>query len=228
MGERDPRVLTKEEFDQDPNLLFHGSPREILFDQEFDYANPRNIHETMSDGSATLGSGFYSIASKDEATNYSVIRQASDRAQAHVLSLLPYQAKMLDLRSRTRPEINGDLPAEFMQKWRLRFKQEVRRRAEVLAAKEKVTGMERAFQRKLVEYEKMLDQLIATGHTHPIRVVLGTGIDPELPFPTINMTNPPWIGLWNRFMREEGVDGVIAHEGGEGAKGKGGSDICLL
>ncbi len=223
IGKEDPRTLSKEGLEQHPDLLFHGAIAHFEFDPQFDYSDPKNIQNNLGDGSLTLGAGFYAIPSREAATGYALVRMPKNQTDPAVLRLLPYQARMLDLRSRLHPETNGDLPQAFFEKWRAVFTAEVERRAAILNAKEKPTGVERGFQKKLKDYQNLLDQLAATKKTYPVRVILGTETDPTLPFPTLNMTSPPWVGLWSRFMKEQGVDGLICHEGSEELEGANGT-----
>ncbi len=209
VGYEDPRQLSRAEFLESRSVLFHGAAKDFQFDPDFDYTDPKNIHENMSDGSMTLGSGLYTIPSLKEARNYAITRAPLTREQPRVVPFLPYQARILDLRSAAHPEQNGNLPHELMVAWVDRYKAELERREEALRAKERVTWLERTIYKLLKEYEALLDRLLETGRTFKLRTVLGTGNDRSLPFPTMDLPAPPWVHLWSRFMQDQGIDGLV-------------------
>ncbi|MDP4009537.1 MAG: hypothetical protein Q8P53_00980 [Candidatus Shapirobacteria bacterium] len=119
VGLVDPRTLSPEEFSNSPELLYHGCAKDFKFDSRFDYSSDVILD---SDGSWTLGEGFYMTESRNEAENYSRVRQYKDSADAKVISLLPFEAKLLDLRDRENLDNNVPVPVEFVQSWQQFYK----------------------------------------------------------------------------------------------------------
>lgn len=108
IGNVDPKTLTKEQFEQSSGLLFHGAGKDFSFSQEFRY------EDFLNPGSHTIGSGFYATDRKEEAEKYSQARRGE---RIVVVSILPYQARMLDLRARDNPGINAPVPQDFFESY---------------------------------------------------------------------------------------------------------------
>ena len=58
-----------------------------------------------------------------------------------------------------------------------------------------------------------------------LRVLLGTA--PSKQIKSMNLPSPPWTVLFSDFMLEEGYDGLVYNEGGEGTQGKGGTSYVF-
>lgn len=96
IGPDDPRNMSLEEFKSSPHLLYHGTLFHFQIDRNW-------THYTVNENSSLIsGSGFYTTSSREEAENYSSIRQSPPGAIAQkdvtpvVLEVMPYQAKMYD------------------------------------------------------------------------------------------------------------------------------------
>ena len=133
------------------HLIFYFTApcKPLSFSPVHDYRSEDYLRDT-DDGSATLGFGFYTTDNKDEASNYSFVRQGRN-VQAHLIvtPILPYQAR-----------------------------------------------------------------------------VLGTAHSPRTRN-SVYMPSPPWAYLFSDFMREEGYDGLVYNEGGEGHQAKGGTSYVF-
>lgn len=208
IGTIDPRTMTPEAFEQSPELLFHGASKAIDFSSEFDYRSEGYL--TENDGSATLGFGFYTTNKKEEASNYSLVRQARADAPTVVMQVLPYQARVLDLRRKDNLSENAPVSKEFMTKWRERF---LAHRKTKKAREGNLGAILDSFETEYAEYlNKMSSQ---------------SEIDLRTLLNTVRYPAPPWTLLFSDFMREEGYDGVIYNEGGEGQEGKGGASYVF-
>ena len=216
LGESDPRVMTREQFEQSPDLLFHGTPRPMHFSPEFDYRSQEYL--ANNDGSTTLGFGFYAIDSKSEASNYSVVRQSHAEAQPVVASILPHEARVLDLRRKDELAKNAPIPRELATKWRDRFLRHLQTRP----PREGNIGA--IFDSLEQEYAQHINRVLGLDEID-LRVLLGTA--PSKQVKSMNLPSPPWTVLFSDFMLEEGYDGLVYNEGGEGIQGKGGTSYVF-
>jgi hypothetical protein len=216
LGESDPRTMTHEQFEQSPGLLFHGTPREMRFSPEFDYRSQEYLAD--NDGSTTLGFGFYAIDNRAEASNYSVVRQSRAGAQPIVASILPHEARVLDLRQKNELTKNAPIPRELATKWRDRFLRHLQTRP----PREGNIGA--IFDSLEQEYASYLSKVLALDEID-LRVLLGTA--PSKQVKSLNLPSPPWTVLFSDFMLEEGFDGLVYNEGGEGTQGKGGTSYVF-
>ena len=219
LGNIDPRTMTYETFEQSPDLLFHGSAKPINFSADLDYQSPEYLAE--NDGSMTLGFGFYTTDDKDEALNYSVVRQGRGKVHSQIIAtpILPYQARVLDLRNKNDLHKNTPVPREFSVKWREKF-------LKYLEAKPPRDGnIEIFFSAVEGDYLKLLDEAIGLEEID-LRVLLGTWPSPKLKN-SMDLPAPPWTLLFPEFMKEEGYDGIVYNEGGEGKEAKGGASYVF-
>lgn len=216
LGESDPKRMTREQFGQSPDLLFHGTPRPMRFLPEYDYRSQEYL--ANNDGSTTLGFGFYAIDNFAEASNYSVIRQFRAEAEPIVVSVLPHEAHVLDLRQKDKLAKNAPIPRELAQKWKDRFLRHLQTRP----PREGNIGA--IFDSLEQEYAQYLDKALALDEID-LRVLLSTA--PSKQIKSKNLPSPPWTMLFSDFMLEEGYDGLVYNEGGEGAKGKGGTSYVF-
>lgn len=219
LGVSDPRLLTREEFEKSPDLLFHGTHRVMQFSSEHDYQSDDYLAEC--DSSATLGFGFYTTDNRAEASNYSVVRQQTGtEAEPIVVSILPHEARVLDLRRKDVLTENASVPREIAMKWKnlfLRYLHIRPPREGNLGAK--LNSLEQ-------EYAQYLDKVLALDEID-LRVLLGTR--PSKQAGNMNLHSPPWgASLFPNFLQEEGFDGLVYNEGGEGLSGKGGASFVFF
>ncbi|MFH1142280.1 MAG: hypothetical protein V1695_01045 [Candidatus Uhrbacteria bacterium] len=216
LGESDPRTMTREQFEQSPNLLFHGTPRPMHFSPEFDYHSQEYL--TDNDGSTTLGFGFYAIDNQAEASNYSVVRQSRADGQPIVVSILPHEARVLDLRRKDELVKNAPIPRELALKWKDRFLRHLQTRT----PREGNIGT--IFDSLEQEYAQYLDRVLTLDEID-LRVLLGTA--PSKQIKSLNLPSPPWTVLFSDFMLKEDFDGLVYNEGGEGIQGGGGTSYVF-
>jgi len=203
IGEHDPKEMSEQEFNQSPDLLFHGSSSSIDFNREYDYGSDDFAEKN---GSLTLGLGFYTTADASKAYDYSIVRQPNtDTPQAFVTPIMPYQAKMLDLRSKEDPQSNGHIPTELLEQWRQYFKQYLDNKPETTDIVENILD-------KLDnQYYEHLQQL--NEQNIDLRTMLGTRASPQTKFQ--KLSTPPWSQMFTEFMLQQGYDGIIQIEQSE-------------
>ncbi len=211
LGKIDPRFLTEEEFNQSPELLYHGSKKaDVDFDDSVDYTS---IFLESQLGSNTVGNGFYTTPEVRNAEIYSEARQQSG-SEANLQRLLPFQAKMLDMRASTSPRINAPVTAEFAQEW-LSFYQDYFK-SEFPTGVPDLEGKPISEQSRLAikhsttsNYLTLLKERVASGNSLNLRSLLdrseyGRGNDTDHA-----------ATLFTRFMLHKGYDGLIYNEGGD-------------
>lgn len=205
LGTRDPRTLAPEEFSRSTDLLYHGSRDPFVFSPDFNYASADYFQST--DGSQTLGEGFYTTDDKSQAENYSRERKFPEVGFEPVITtLLPYQARMFDFRQKEDPRRSGDVPKELFTKWH-KYYADYRR---VSRTQEDRPWWMSALENGYMNYLARLAQ----SEAFTIRQMLETAPAPALK--SRNLPNPPWSKLFANFMKEQGYDGIIEMEGGEG------------
>ena len=210
LGDVDPTRLTKEQFDRNPNLLYHGAASHFNYQQTFDYRVAEYC--TNSDGSQTLGEGFYTTDSVSSAENYSLVRQYSDKSQPIVMKVLPYQARVLDLRVATDPTVNAHVSTDFFNRWYEHYKKYFENQTITENQPWNIRAME-------LEYWNFLNRAkghVNAGESIDLRVMLGTASFTKLRSPY--WPSPCYMKLFSNFMVEQGYDGLVYVEGGEGAK----------
>lgn len=211
LGDVDPRTLSKEAFEASPDLLFHGASKPFNYSPKYDYSSPEYF--TDADGSQTIGEGFYTTDGLDVAENYSRVRQNKDDSDAVVLALLPYQARILDLRASNDNSRNAPIPNDIFEKWfqfykAYYFNQEARQNQPW-----DIANIERDYFQFLVRAKKLVED-----EPIDLRVMLDTSPHPKLG--GHNNPHPPYVKLFANFMRQEEIDGIVYIEGGEGANAK--------
>lgn len=218
LGNLDPKNLTEDQFKNSPDLLFHGSPTKFKFSREFNYSSAEYCEK--SDGSQTLGEGFYTTAERDTAENYSLVRQHYSSANqiAHeitpvVVELLPHQAKVLDLRAKTDLTKIAPITEEFFNKWFIKYQNYYQESRNNENLPWYIKAQEAKYMEYLIKLKELKPELI-------LRLVLGTAAKGNLPLPLISSPSPPWMKLFSNFMLEEGYDGLVYNEGGEGINAK--------
>jgi hypothetical protein len=199
IGGINPATLTKEEYQASSELLFHGHKKPFKFRRDY------KLGDDDSDGSQTLGEGFYTTDDREAGLNYAHVR--SQGASQNVTSFLPYNAQMLDLRSAEDPiNSNGYFPNDLANKW-LEFYTE-------RPANGQQSTEDRRIQVMNMRYLEYLKNTLEKRVQIDLRILLETAPAPELN--SRNYTAPPWITPFREFMLANGIDGVIYNEGGEG------------
>jgi len=106
IGKIDPRTLSREEFERSPELLFHGAEKDFVFKRTL----------ILGPNSETIGRGFYTTDDKKNAEFYSRVRK-NFKGDPVVLSVLPYQARMLDLRTKGNKLCNAPVSYDFAKEY---------------------------------------------------------------------------------------------------------------
>lgn len=204
LGEADPRSLTKEVFDQSPDLLFHGAAKSFIYSPKGEF----DIHDTGGDGSSDYGWGLYTTDNRSQAENYSLVRSNGAVEEPIVYAFMPHRAKMLDVRNATNPDVNGLLPMAFVEKWSSFLK-------EYISNDEHFTHIHPTILRHLregtvKEFLTPVEKGLESGELFSIRKDgKHSGI--------FNYEGNGFLsGIFRQFMIAEGYDGMIYREGGEG------------
>lgn len=212
IGNVNPREITKEQFKNSPNLLFHGAFNDFEFSNDFDYRS--QDYYAKSDGSQTLGEGFYTAEDRSVAENYSITRQGGQEANPVVTEVLPHQARVLDLRSKSNNSINALVPKELFNKWVEHFSEYYK--------KDSAERNNKPWRVNLSETQ-YFDYLVLLKQKLPdvdLSIMLGTAGTRTREVPSLNYPSPPWMKLFSNFMVDEGYDGLVYNEGGEGMNRK--------
>lgn len=222
LGDKDPRKMSKEEFDNSPDRLFHGfSANRFSYDPKFDYESDDYLDQT--DGSATLGRGLYATDSLIEAQKYSAMRISRSISQtsevpANVEIVLPFQAKMIDLRQSEDLTHNGYFPEDVAKGWKEYYSGFVKY-LEDGDYKTEIPDVYKFYLKEGVfhKYQKLIGEVIDTGRLD-LRYLLATSSSDEFENSLgKDQPYPPWIPLFSTFMKKAGYDGVIYNESGDAA-----------
>ncbi|MDO8570833.1 MAG: hypothetical protein Q7R97_04590 [Candidatus Daviesbacteria bacterium] len=213
VGEVNPKTLTKEQFSASSEILYHGSPKPFIFSPEFDYLNSEYC--TNSDGSETLGQGFYSTAEKEIAENYSDVRKNSEDDR-FVLEIIPFKAKMLDLRDKENLSRIVPVPKDLFDSWFYSFKKYFFEDQGRKNLPSYFQQMESEYFQHLVKLKNREIELKKVDFD--LRVLLETS--PFIPIHSQDYPSPFWMHRFSNFMQTLGYDGLIYIEGGEGEKRK--------
>ena len=216
LGTIDPRTLSEEEFRSSPELLHHGSKQDKLeFDDSVDYTGTSLETQIRS---ITIGNGFYTTPEKRNAEIYSELSRGTD-SEARTQELLPFQAKMLDMRAKINPRKNAPVTADFAQEW-LSFYQDYFK-SQFPTGKLDLEGKPISEQSMLAiwhnitsSYLKLLKSRVASGNALELRQLLdrdksGKGSGTEHA-----------STIFTDFMLRKGYDGLIYNEGGDRADQK--------
>lgn len=206
IGTVDPHTLSREQFSQAPDLLFHGALSEFEFDQDTDY---RKFSFTNS---ATIGNGFYATNDKENAALYSRIRKSYERSPSApvVIEVLPFQAKVLDLRASSNPGINAPVPSGLAQEYRTyinnyyasRFPEGYTPDFSTRPLPKDSTDF-----MSLNSYRSALNKLFKEGKPIELRSMLSSDGSPG----KSENAAPYFTG----FMLDKGFDGLVYNEGGD-------------
>ncbi|HBR80331.1 TPA: hypothetical protein DEA21_01615 [Candidatus Uhrbacteria bacterium] len=214
LGVVDPKGISRAEFEKSPNLLFHGSSKPFEFRPVFDYRSESYIRE--QDGSTTLGFGFYTSDSREEASQYSRVRQGGKPNENFITPILPFKARVLDLRWKDDQTRNAPFPPGLVEAWRVAFFEYFRNRK----PREGNVGM--ILDSSEVEYATYLERVTKLKAVD-LRTLLETAPAPEVK--SRNLPSPYWAILFSEFMLAQGYDGLVYNEGGEGWKSHGPSYV---
>ncbi len=211
IGNLNPSTLTEEQFRSSPDLLFHGASENFNFSSKFDYRS--KDYYAKSDGSQTLGEGFYTTAERGSAVDYSVVRQFKQDTTPVVLEVLPYQARVLDFRAKSDATKNASVPKDLFDNWYMKFKAYF----EDSESRKNLPWHVHAGEAEYMSYLIKLKQVLPTPD---LRVMLGTAPTGTRDISSLNYPSPPWMRLFSNFMVEQGYDGIVYNEGGEGRNAK--------
>lgn len=205
LGDKDPSLMSREEYDSSTELLFHGSANDFTLKRDYDYFS--NEYLTNNDSSTTLGFGFYTVDRQDVAKIYSKQRQVWKSDNEHTVSILPYNARMLDFRNEKDPTKNIDVPKEFALEWKRYFDDYLSNR------KEREGNIGLMLDNFENDYSKYLDRVLEL-EGFSLRVLLRTQASKELK--TGSTPSPLWSNLFREFVIKQGYDGIIYNEKVEG------------
>lgn len=104
IGKVNPQTLSQEEFQKSEELLFHGAESTFSFQRKI----------IAGSNSQTIGEGFYTTNERKNAELYSKIRRGF-KGEPIITEVLPYQAKMLDLRAKENRLLNAFVPQDLAQ-----------------------------------------------------------------------------------------------------------------
>ena len=197
LGTTNPRTLTKEEFHNSSDLLFHGAREKFSFSQEIDYTKTRG---TYSD---TLGRGFYTTPRRENADIYTRLRKGNHT----VLEVLPYQARMLDVRATNHPTNNAPFPENLFNEY-VSFLKNYINTSDTDFIKKMATDVN--FRTRLNALQTHRDIIYALKRMEkPIDVRNITASEPGGTMGDVG------ADFFTEFMLQKGFDGLIAYEGGD-------------
>lgn len=230
IGHQDPRRLTFRDFCLSPDRVYHAARTAFELDPFLDY-DATSVFETtvVGDGGMTLGAGLYTTPDEREAQNY-LLKRGGGHEGSRLYTLVPYRARVLDLREASDPENNGHVPGELVKEWTQLVEGAYKRLQHKLRQQEKLSFGDEMDLDWWQQYLARLNVIQQNGRTYNLRTILGTGdtaeAKRELP-PMVSAAAPPWITLWTRFMLYKGIDGVIYHEGSEVEAGKNSANVVF-
>lgn len=215
LGEVDPQTLSPKAFNSSPDILYHGTAKDFEFTPVFDYRSEEYLKE--NDGSTTIGFGFYATANQAEAENYSIVR-GHKRQNVVVARILPFKARVLDLRATTNHSRNAPIPRDLAVRWQQYYMDYYRTKT----PREGFLGQ--ILDSSEAEYASYLGRVMKLDEID-LRVMLETA--PSRKLGGRNLPSPYWTMLFSDFMLKEGFDGVIYNEGGEGQSKQGGASYLF-
>lgn len=201
LGKTDPTLVNVTAPQPDQTILYHGSAKPLSVSLDYD-TNP----DEDRDGSETLGVGLYATDDQNQARLYGKIR--SSEGDGFVTPLIPYRASFLD----AREGFPQALAKAYISWW---FAHKAERQEYINS----LSGLTQAiYQNHETEYTHLLTSIyrqIESGEltNPPLRYLLGTIYIPG--YSSLNWLGSPSNLAFTTFMREMGIDGVIATEGGD-------------
>lgn len=213
IGNIDPHTISKAQISEHPNLLYHGSPN------EFTYSHTGNFDEIKSPSlSNDYGRGFYTTDDRSQAENYSRERSVIALHTPTVYEVIPYKARMLDVRDIKDPEKNGSLPAEFVDEW-LKYLGEFGRDIGTLGTLSE--GFQKLSKLKAkIYHDNILNNLNRVLEARSGGQEIKIRTDNEFPGIFDKDLNSLLGIIFQKFMTDIGYDGMIYREGGEGKNRK--------
>lgn len=205
LGNINPQILTREEFERSPDLLFHGSSKPFTFSRSFDYQSPDYLAIDCS--SVTLGFGFYAT-DRENASDYSEVRAhfSVSEIQPHVTTILPYQARCLDLRLKSNPLENAPLPGDLVEKWIEYYKASTQNPSRYKDLNPSIAYYLQLTDREYLDWLSKITEEQAVNLKRLLR--------------TNQYPGPYWMYTFREFMLSQGYDCLIINEGSEKAKDK--------
>lgn len=196
IGTVDPRTLSREEFEKSPDLLFHGAKEGFEFQRKI----------ISGPNSQTVGQGFYTTDDRNNAELYSKIRN-SFRGETVVISVLPYQARVLDLRAKSDPRINAPVPLELAVEYRDFIVALIKKQFPDEFPGSSIDYRRTFAYRNLAEHRSNLNKLIFSGKPIDLRVMLSLLGEAK---------HSEYGGaFFTEFMQGKGYDGLVYNEGGD-------------
>ena len=227
LGSIDPRGLTRQEFQSLPEKVYHGHRKAdgLGYEPGYDYEGDSFVLKDSQSG-ASLGQGLYTTDDLIQAQKYSVMRitnssEENNEIPAIIDTLVPYQARMLDLRLKDKKEENGSFPKQIAESW-IKYYQSFMEYMEDELTKpvggdpSKIPDAWKVFHRMgtLDQYRRLLDEVISSDNLD-LRDLLGTGAKDAFSNSLNQVDHPPWMPLFTEFMKKSGFDGVIYNESGD-------------
>ncbi len=206
LGSVDPKSLTREQFLHSPDLLYHGTGKEFVFDPTWDI-----FVDDVKKNRPTVGAGFYTTDNPKEAKMYSRARVPDTNKPSVVVAVLPYQAKMFDFRAISDIRTNGHVPAAMIKEYAEYYQEWLNSHAED-NSKDEPNLVERIRHDIMLTlynyYSQTLKRIVALNSPFELRAMLGTtGKVGEVIIPVAN--------IFTTFMLSKGYDGIIYIEGGD-------------
>ena len=233
--EQKTEVEEKPETTYYSGILFHGAKKQFSFRSDyFDIDLAERLKDDAPDGSFTLGEGLYLADNKDDAQNYSRVRQSqtdSDDFDPFIYSSYAPDCKFLDFRGEFH---NVPVPNEAIKKWIRFYKDQIEQRyGHIPEDAPEYTVVDEGMVRRRKPIPGVRKRNWATQYTNfleevqnskdlDLREMLGTsparknqsGFDGNYP-------SPDWTTNFRNFVVGElGYDGIIYSEGGEGEKAR--------
>lgn len=200
LGSVDPGTLTGEEFLRSPDVLYHGSATELVFDPK------RNIFQIGdNDSGTTIGYGFYTTDRKEEAEHFSIARMPGKTGAPIITPFLPYQARMYDFRSIEDSRQNGLVPIAMVREFSDYFREFTSKR---YPRDKQLEGMDSMFSSMFWGFVSNLENIVALNTPFDLRGLF----DPEA---RGSSPRPVLTHAYTRFMLGKGYDGIIYVEGGD-------------
>lgn len=194
IGKVDPKTLSREEFEKSSELLFHGAESVFSFQRKI----------ISGPNSQTVGEGFYTTDDKKNAELYSNIRK-DFKGDLVVLSLLPYDARMLDSRAKGNPLLNAPVPVSFAREFLFHIRSLV---------KAKFPDIETIKNDRTGEYMNLIDikdnlekQIRENSDNIELRSMLSASGQAG--------SSENGAPYFTEFMLGKGYDGLIYNEGGD-------------
>ena len=195
LGLVDPRTLSPEAFKASGELLFHvTADRGFKYDWNHDYGV--KLHPS-AEYSSTIGNGFYTTDNREVADIILVSRGSG----AKLIELLPFNAKMFDMRSKEDERINELVDEEMFENFRVFVNEKYK--------KDKDSGNPKSIYQELAGYLNRHKFVTSKEKYIPLglRTMLGRG----------NKTmSETYANTFTEFIISQGYDGLIYIEGTDG------------